>query len=177
MGFCLFNNVAIGATRARQTHALERIAIVDFDVHHGNGTQAAFAADGHFLYASTHQSPLYPGTGAAEETGVGNIFNVPLPSGSGSRAFRAAFERTILPALDTFRPQFLFFSAGFDAHRADLLAGLELEEADFAWVTHRLCECAARHAQGRVVSSLEGGYDLTALAASAAAHVTALLAA
>jgi acetoin utilization deacetylase AcuC-like enzyme len=177
MGFCLFNNIAIGAARARHTYNLERIGIVDFDVHHGNGTQAAFEADAHYLYASTHQSPLYPGTGAAEESGVGNIFNVALPPGSGSRALRAAFERTILPALDTFRPQFLFLSAGFDAHRADPLAGLELEDEDFAWVTHRLCECAARHAQGRVVSSLEGGYDLTALSASAAAHVTALLAA
>ncbi|HEY5209840.1 MAG TPA: histone deacetylase family protein [Stellaceae bacterium] len=175
MGFCLFNNVAIGAMRARRAHGRERVAIVDFDVHHGNGTQAAFAADPHFLYASTHQAPFYPCTGAASETGVGNIVNVPLPAGAGSAAFRAAFERTILPALDRFRPDFLVISAGFDAHRNDPLAQLMLEEADYVWVTDRLMGVAARHAEGRIVSSLEGGYDLAALAASSAAHVATLM--
>ncbi len=177
MGFCLFNNIAIGAARAHRVHRRERVAVVDFDVHHGNGTQAAFEADPHFLYASTHQSPLYPGTGAAEETGVGNIVNAPLPPGAGSRQFRAAFETAILPALEHFRPGFVLISAGFDAHRRDPLAGLNLDEADFAWATARLCAVAARHAEGRVVSSLEGGYDLPALGASAAAHVAALMAA
>jgi acetoin utilization deacetylase AcuC-like enzyme len=175
MGFCLFNNVAIGAARARHFHGCARIAVIDFDVHHGNGTQAAFAADSHFFYASTHQSPFYPGTGDADETGVGNIVNVPLPAGAGSAHFRAAFERNILPALGDFRPEFLLISAGFDAHRNDPLAQLMLEEADYIWVTERLLDIAARHAGGRVVSSLEGGYDLAALAASAAAHVTALM--
>jgi acetoin utilization deacetylase AcuC-like enzyme len=174
MGFCLFNSVAIGAARARQL-GCARVAVVDFDVHHGNGTQAAFAADGNYFYASTHQAPFYPGTGSAEEIGVGNIVNVPLPAGSGSIPFRAAYERAILPALATFRPEFVLISAGFDAHRRDPLAQLMLEEADFSWVTARLVDLAARHAGGRVVSTLEGGYDLSALAASAAAHVTALM--
>jgi acetoin utilization deacetylase AcuC-like enzyme len=177
MGFCLFNNVAIGAARAHRLHGCERVAVVDFDVHHGNGTQAAFATDPHFLYASTHQSPLYPGTGAADETGVGNIVNVPLSRGAGSREFRLAFEHAILPALERFAPEFLLISAGFDAHRRDPLAGLNLDEPDFAWATVKLCDIAARHAGGRVVSSLEGGYDLPALGASAAAHVAALMAA
>ena len=177
MGFCLFNNVAIGAAHARARHGLARIAVVDFDVHHGNGTQAAFEADGHFFYASTHQSPLYPGTGATEEIGVDNIINVPLRPNSGSEEFRLAFDEVILPALETFKPQFIFISAGFDAHRRDPLAQLQLTEADFAWVTEALCAVAARHAGGRVVSTLEGGYDLEALAASTTAHVRALMAA
>jgi acetoin utilization deacetylase AcuC-like enzyme len=177
MGFCLFNNVAVGAERARKQHKLERVAIVDFDVHHGNGTQAMFEDDANVFFASTHQSPLYPGTGAASERGVGNIVNVPLRPMAGSAEFRQAMSGTILPALEKFRPEFILISAGFDAHRADPLAQLNLEEADFAWVTERILEVAGRHAKGRVVSTLEGGYDLDALAASAEAHVAALMAA
>ena len=177
MGFCLFNNVAIAAAHARRTHKIERVAVIDFDVHHGNGTQAAFEQDGTMLYASTHQMPLYPGTGAASERGVGNIVNAPLRPMSGSEEFRKAFTNIILPALDAFRPEFVIISAGFDAHRDDPLAQLMLVEADYAWATERLVEVAKKYAQGRIVSSLEGGYDLDALAASAAAHVAALMAA
>jgi acetoin utilization deacetylase AcuC-like enzyme len=177
MGFCLFNNVAIGALRAREVHGLERVAVIDFDVHHGNGTQAAFADDDHLFYASTHQSPLYPGTGGAEETGVGNIVNVPLRPMSGSSQFRLGMTRHVLPALDAFAPEMILISAGFDAHRADPLAQMLLEEADYTWATEQLLACAYRHAGGRVVSTLEGGYDLAALAASAAAHVRVLMAA
>jgi len=176
MGFCLFNNVAVGALQARAVHGLRRVAVVDFDVHHGNGTQAMFEGDPEAFYASTHQMPLYPGTGAVSETGLGNICNAPLPPYAGSEEFRAAMESRILPALDRFRPDFLLISAGFDAHRADPLANLELEEEDFVWATDRLLAVADRHAGGRVVSTLEGGYDLDALAASAAAHVLALMA-
>ena len=177
MGFCLFNNAAIGALRARQTHGLERVAVVDFDVHHGNGTQAAFEADNSLFYASTHQYPLYPGTGAASETGVGNIVNVPLRPMAGSGPFRRAFEERVLPALDAFRPQLVIVSAGFDAHRSDPLAQLMLDEGDYAWVTEKLVGLARRHARGRLVSTLEGGYDLAALGASAAAHLRVLMAA
>jgi acetoin utilization deacetylase AcuC-like enzyme len=169
--------VAVGAERARKQHKLERVAIVDFDVHHGNGTQAMFEDDANVFFASTHQSPLYPGTGAASERGVGNIVNVPLRPMAGSAEFRQAMSGTILPALEKFKPEFILISAGFDAHRADPLAQLNLEEADFAWVTERILEVAGRHAKGRVVSTLEGGYDLDALAASAEAHVAALMAA
>jgi len=177
MGFCLFNNVAIAAMHARQVHKIDRVAVIDFDVHHGNGTQAAFEQDGTLLYASTHQMPLYPGTGAASDRGVGNIVNAPLRPMSGSEEFRKAFSTIILPALDAFRPEFVIISAGFDAHRDDPLAQLMLVEADYAWSTERLVEIAKKHAQGRIVSSLEGGYDLDALAESAAAHVAALMAA
>jgi acetoin utilization deacetylase AcuC-like enzyme len=176
MGFCLFNNAAIGALAAREVHGLERVAVVDFDVHHGNGTQARFAADPSLFYASTHQSPLYPGTGAASERGVGNIVNVPLRPMSGSSAFQSAFSQRIVPALDAFRPELVLISAGFDAHERDPLAQLLLDESDYAWVTERLVEIAARHAGGRIVSTLEGGYDLGALGRSAAAHVRALMA-
>ena len=175
MGFCLFNNIAVGALRARAAHNLDRIAGIDFDVHHGNGTQAAFEADGGLFYASTHQSPLYPGTGSASETGVGNIVNVPLRPMAGSREFRAAMSGHILPALDAFRPELVLISAGFDAHRSDPLAQLQLDEEDYAWVTERLIEIADRHAGGRLVSALEGGYDLPALGASVAAHVSVLM--
>jgi acetoin utilization deacetylase AcuC-like enzyme len=177
MGFCLFNNVAIGAARARAVHGLARVAVVDFDVHHGNGTQAAFERDPSLFYASTHQSPLYPGTGARSERGVGNIVNVPLPPMAGSAEFRRGVEASILPALDAFAPDLVMASAGFDAHRRDPLAQLMLVEDDYAWVTERLLECAGRHAGGRLVSTLEGGYDLAALGASAAAHVRCLMAA
>jgi acetoin utilization deacetylase AcuC-like enzyme len=176
MGFCLFNNVAVGAHHARAVHGLERIAVVDFDVHHGNGTQDVAFADSDFFYASTHQSPLYPGTGRAGERGAGgNVVNVPLPPGAGGEAFRAAWTGTVLPALDAFGPEFLFISAGFDAHRADPLAALCLHETDFAWATAEICALAARRCAGRVVSTLEGGYDLAALARSAAAHVRAMM--
>jgi acetoin utilization deacetylase AcuC-like enzyme len=175
MGFCLFNNIAIGALRAREAHRLARIAVIDFDVHHGNGTQARFAEDASLFYASTHQSPLYPGTGRASETGVGNIVNVPLPPLAGSQQFRLGVSREILPALDAFRPEMLLISAGFDAHRSDPLAQLLLDESDYAWVTKELMEIAGRHAAGRVVSTLEGGYDLAALGASAAAHIRVLM--
>ena len=177
MGFCLFNNVAIGALRAREVYGLTRVAVIDFDVHHGNGTQAAFETDSSLFYASTHQYPLYPGTGLASETGVGNIVNVPLRPMSGTAEFQRAFNEAILPALEEFRPDFLFISAGFDAHRRDPLAQLDLVEDDYAWVTERLAGVAARHCRGRLVSTLEGGYDLAALGASAAAHVRALMAA
>ena len=178
MGFCLFNNIAVGALRAREVHGLARVAVIDFDVHHGNGTQARFWDDPRLFYGSTHQSSLYPGTGAAGETGVGgNIVNVPLRPLSGGAQFRQGMERIMLPALDAFAPEMVLISAGFDAHRSDPLAQLMLEEADYTWATEQLCAIARRHAGGRVVSTLEGGYDLGALRASAAAHVRALMSA
>jgi acetoin utilization deacetylase AcuC-like enzyme len=176
MGFCLFNNAAIAALHARSAHGHRRVAVIDFDVHHGNGTQAAFERDPELFYASTHQSPLYPGTGRMSETGVGNIVNLPLRPGTDGAGFRAVVDRHLLPALDAFKPDFLIISAGFDAHRADPLAQLALEEVDYAWVTRELAALAGRHCRGRLVSTLEGGYDLAALAASAAAHVRELMA-
>ena len=175
MGFCLFNNAAIGALRAREVHGLARVAVVDFDVHHGNGTQAAFETDGSLFYASTHQYPLYPGTGAASETGVGNIVNVPLRPMSGSSQFRLGMTQRILPALDTFRPDLILVSAGFDAHKNDPLAQLLLDEDDYTWITEKLLEIAYRHANGRFIATLEGGYDLAALGASVAAHIRVLM--
>jgi len=177
MGFCLFNNVAIGALRAHEVHGLARVAVVDFDVHHGNGTQAAFETDGSLFYASTHQYPLYPGTGSASETGVGNVVNVPLRPMAGSSQFRFGLTQRILPALDAFRPELVLVSAGFDAQKSDPLAQLMLDEADYTWVTEKLLEIAYRHAKGRLVATLEGGYDLPALAASAATHVRVLMSA
>jgi acetoin utilization deacetylase AcuC-like enzyme len=178
MGFCLFNNVAIGALHARVAHGLRRIAVVDFDVHHGNGTQAMFAADPELFFASTHQMPLYPGTGDPSERGVaGNIVNVGLRPHDDGAAFRDAMEQIVLPALDRFAPELLMISAGFDGHRRDPLAALDLEDADYAWITAELAKLAARHCQGRLVSVLEGGYDLAALASACAAHVAALMAA
>lgn len=176
MGFCFFNHAAIAARHAQKAHGAARVAIVDWDVHHGNGTQDIFWQDASVLYASTHEMPLYPGTGAASERGAhGTIVNVPLHPGEGSDEFREAFEIAILPRLDAFRPDLVVISAGFDAHWRDPLAGLNLREADFAWATQKLMELADRHAGGRIVSVLEGGYDLDALARSAAAHVGALM--
>jgi len=176
MGFCLFNNAAIGAAHARAVHGLKRAAVVDFDVHHGNGTQAMFWNDADLFYASTHQSPLYPGTGGLSEHGAHhNIVNAPLAPRSGSSEFRAAMTETILPALRAFEPDILFISAGFDAHRADPLAMLNFETADYGWATTELMAVADDCCGGRLVSTLEGGYDLNALAASAAAHVRALM--
>jgi acetoin utilization deacetylase AcuC-like enzyme len=175
MGFCLFNNVAVGAMQARHAHKVGRIAIVDFDVHHGNGTQASFWNDRETLFVSTHQWPLFPGTGAAQERGIGgNIVNCPLSPGAGSAEFRAVVESDVLPAVDKFAPELLFISAGFDAHRADPLANLQLVEDDFAWITEELVQLARAHCRGRIVSTLEGGYDLGALARSAVAHLRAL---
>jgi len=175
MGFCLFNNVAIGAAHALAAHGLDRVAIVDFDVHHGNGTQDIFWSEPRVLYASSHQWPLYPGTGASRERGAGNIVNAPLDAGAGSAEFRTAYRDIVIPALDAFAPELVLISAGFDAHRLDPLANLDLVTGDFAWVTAELVDLAHRHANGRVVSSLEGGYSLTALRESTAAHVAALL--
>jgi acetoin utilization deacetylase AcuC-like enzyme len=177
MGFCLFNSIAIAALHVRAAHGAKRVAVVDFDVHHGNGTQAAFWSDRDLFYGSTHQMPLFPGTGAADETGVGNIFNAPLKPGDDGDDFRAACEARILPALDAFAPDFLLVSAGFDAHLKDPLANLRLVEADFAWITGKLLEAAAKHCGGKLVSTLEGGYDLDALASSTAIHVETLMSA
>ena len=175
MGFCFFGNVAIAAKHALDHHGLRRVAIVDFDVHHGNGTQDLVEDDPRVLFCSTHQSPLYPGTGGADETGVAdNVINVPLDEGTNGRGFRVAMEGRVLPRIDAFRPELILISAGFDAHRDDPLAGLALVEEDFAWITGALCDVADKHCAGRVVSCLEGGYDLPALGASAAAHVNVL---
>lgn len=174
MGFCLFNSIAVAARHALDKHGLARVAIVDFDVHHGNGTQAIFETDPRVLYLSSHQMPLYPDTGHANERGVGNIVNVPLPPGADGVAFRTAWRETLLPALDAFRPQLVLISAGFDAHWRDPLAQLRLDSDDYAWITAELVALAGRHAQGRIVSMLEGGYDLIALRESSIAHVQAL---
>jgi acetoin utilization deacetylase AcuC-like enzyme len=175
MGFCLFANAAVAARHAQAVHGAARVAVVDFDVHHGNGTQACFETEPSLFYASSHQWPLYPGTGDVNETGVGNILNVTLPPGADGAAFRAAWGEQIIPALDEFDPDLLVISAGFDAHAADPLAQLRVREADFAWVTEALCAMADRRCGGKVVSLLEGGYDLEALGRSAAAHVRALM--
>jgi acetoin utilization deacetylase AcuC-like enzyme len=176
MGFCLFNNAAIAARHAQKKHGIERAAVVDFDVHHGNGSQDIFWSDKTVMYGSTHQMPLYPGTGDKSERGEHNtVVNAPLRPGDGGEQFRAAFENVILPRLRDFRPDLIVISAGFDAHMRDPLANLNLLEADFDWATRKLMEVADVHAGGRVVSVLEGGYDLQGLANSAAAHVAALL--
>jgi acetoin utilization deacetylase AcuC-like enzyme len=176
MGFCLFNNAAIAARHAQARHGAERVAVMDFDVHHGNGTQDIFWSDASVMYGSTHQMPLYPGTGAVSERGDHDtIVNAPLPPGAGGADFREAMETVILPRLDAFHPDLVVVSAGFDAHRRDPLASLNFVESDFAWATQKLMELADRRAGGRLVSVLEGGYDLEALAASAAAHVLALM--
>jgi acetoin utilization deacetylase AcuC-like enzyme len=173
MGFCLFSNIAVAA-RAAQAKGLARIAVVDFDVHHGNGTQAVFEHDPTLFLASIHQSPLYPGTGAESETGVGNVFNAPVPPHAPRELWRQRFEQRLMPALDAFAPDLILISAGFDAHRRDPLAHQSLEEADYAWATRAIVEVARKTCGGRVVSTLEGGYDLEALGRSAAAHAGAL---
>jgi len=176
IGFCLFNNVAVGAFHALKIRVSERIAVVDFDVHHGNGTEEIFWNDANLFYASTHQMPLYPGTGYARERGVANnILNVPLLPMSGGKEFRAAMSEKIFPTVESFAPDFIFISAGFDAHEADPLAELCLHEDDFGWATSEICKLAKKLCGGRVVSTLEGGYDLEALGRSAAAHVRALM--
>lgn len=173
MGFCLFSNVAVAA-RVAQAEGMARVAVIDFDVHHGNGTQAAFETDDSLFLGSIHQMPLYPGTGAASETGVGNIVNVPVEPHAAREAWRATFAGGLMPALQSFRPDLILISAGFDAHRRDPLAHQSLEAEDFAWATRAVVEVARTCCSGKVVSSLEGGYDLEGLGRSAAAHVQAL---
>lgn len=179
MGFCFINHVMIAARYIQQQHGLKRILIVDWDVHHGNGTQAMAERDPDVFYFSTHQYPYYPGTGLPEETGIGpgagTVLNVPLAAGAGDREIIAAFEQSLVPAADRFAPEFVLISAGFDAHRADPLAGLQVTEAGYRRLTEIVRGIAERHAEGRVVSLLEGGYQLDALAKSVAAHLEALL--
>lgn len=176
MGFCLFGTAAIAAKRALDHHGLQRVAVVDFDVHHGNGTQDLLWNEARTLFVGSHQMPLWPGTGDSAETGAtGNVMNLPLQPGTGSTGFRSIWKNHGLPALDAFAPELIVISAGFDAHEDDPLAQLNLREADFVWITEALCDLADIHARGRVVSTLEGGYDLSALAASTAAHVEVLM--
>ena len=175
MGFCIFNNVAIGAAHAMAAHGLERVAILDFDVHHGNGTEDAFHEDGRVLFCSTFQHPYYPYSGA--DSGNAHIINTPLPAMTDGEGFRAAVERFWLPALESFKPQMLFVSAGFDAHREDPLAYLELDDDDYRWVTQKIVDVARRHAKGRVVSTLEGGYNVQALARCVVEHVGVMVSA
>jgi len=175
MGFCMFANAAIAASYARAKHGAERVAVVDFDVHHGNGTQDIFWSDRDMFYGSTHQMPLFPDTGALSETGVGNIFNAPLREGDGREKFEMAFRERILEPLRNFSPDFIIVSAGFDAHKDDPLGGLQLVEADFMWATEQLTDIASKKAGGRLISMLEGGYDLAGLARSVAVHVKTLM--
>ncbi|HLY59118.1 MAG TPA: histone deacetylase family protein [Stellaceae bacterium] len=177
MGFCMFNGVVVGAMHARAQYGAQRVAVVDFDVHHGNGTQRVAERDADLFYGSTHQYPFYPGTGAASETGLGNVANAPLPAGTDGRLLRRAFAERIMTELEEFAPDFLFVSAGFDSHIDDPLGGMRLDESDFTALTETLVEFAERRCGGRLVSILEGGYDLAALGRSAAAHVAVLMAA
>ena len=175
MGFCLFNNIAIGALHALDHHGLTRVAVIDFDVHHGNGTQDVAEHEPRLIFASIHESPLYPGTGMESETGLnGNVVNVTVPGGTGSKVWRARFAEDLLPRVEAFRPEFILVSAGFDGHRADPLAGLALDEGDFIWMAGQLCDLARKTASSRLVCSLEGGYDLGALGRSAAAFTEML---
>lgn len=176
MGFCLFGSVVIGAKHALDHHGLKRVAIIDFDVHHGNGTQDLVWDDERIFFASSHQSPLYPGTGHPHEVGAhGQIVNVPLDAMTGGKIMRQKYENLVFPAVADFKPEMIFVSAGFDAHQADPLANLNWTTEDFVWLTQEICKLADTHAQGRVVSTLEGGYDLDALAASVAAHLKILM--
>ncbi len=175
MGFCLFNNISVGAAHAAAMHGLERIVIVDFDVHHGNGTESFVSGRPGFFYLSTHQHPLFPGTGIPREPGPANIVNATLSDGDGSERFREVFSEKIVSKVNLFRPQILMISAGFDAHRSDPLATLQLEEDDFVWATEQLMEAARKHCEGRIVSVLEGGYHHGALGRSTAAHIQALM--
>lgn len=175
MGFCFFNNIAVAGLHAQAAPGLERIAVLDFDVHHGNGTQAIFWESPSVLFASSHQMPLFPGTGAASERGAGNIWNAPLAPGDDGPALQAAWEDKLLPAVDAFKPEMIFISAGFDAHRRDPLAQIEADAADFGQVTDRIVEIANAHADGRIVSMLEGGYDLRGLTESLGAHLASLM--
>lgn len=176
MGFCIFGNVAIAAKYAIENHKLKRVAVVDFDVHHGNGTQEILWDDPNVLFVSTHQMPLWPGSGTHEEHGKHqNILNIPMQANTDGPAFRQKFDEIILPRLDSYKPEILIISAGFDAHYKDPLANIELMTEDYEWITHRLCDIADEHADGRLISSLEGGYNLAALAESVAVHVKVLM--
>jgi acetoin utilization deacetylase AcuC-like enzyme len=174
MGFCLLNHVAIGALHALENPAIKRVAIIDFDVHHGNGTQAIFEQNPDVMFVSSHQMPLYPGTGQIEETGCGNILNLPLAAGDGSEAFRKSWSRLGLPAIHSFEPDLILISAGFDAHERDPLAQIELQDADYRWITEEICDLSNDSCNGRVASILEGGYDLQALASAGRAHAEGL---
>ena len=174
MGFCLLNHIAIGALNALENPAIKRVAIIDFDVHHGNGTQAVFEQNPDVMFVSSHQMPLYPGTGQIEETGCGNILNLPLAAGDSSEAFRHLWSKLGLPAVHSFNPDLILVSAGFDAHQRDPLAQIELQDADYRWITEEICDLATDCCQGRVASILEGGYDLQALASASRAHVEGL---
>jgi acetoin utilization deacetylase AcuC-like enzyme len=174
MGFCLINHVAVGALQALQNKQVNRVAIIDFDVHHGNGTQALFEQNPDVMYVSSHQVPLYPGTGHIEETGVGNILNLPLAAGEGSAEFRKSWSRLGLPAIHSFEPDLILISAGFDAHERDPLAQLEVQDSDYHWITREICDLSNDSSKGRVASILEGGYDLQALATASQAHVKGL---
>jgi len=175
MGFCFINTAAVMARHAQQAHGVDRVAIIDWDVHHGNGTQDIFYDDARVLYASTHQMPLFPGSGTKHETGVGNIHNAPLSPGADGETFKTAFNERVLPALENFQPDFVMISAGFDAHHRDPLANINLEENDFDWATGKLLDVASRHCDNRLVSLLEGGYDLKGLADSCSTHVLRLM--
>ena len=174
MGFCFFNSIAIAAQHARKTHNLKRVAILDFDVHHGNGTQSIFWNEPDVIFASTHQMPLFPGTGAVSERGVGNIWNRPLAPGDTGNDLRIAWEKHLFPAIDEFEPELILVSAGFDAHIRDPLGNIEAEASDFGWITDRIVELANAHASGRIIGFLEGGYDLQGLSESLTAHLTGL---
>ncbi len=176
MGFCLFNNVAIAAAYARHEYGIDNVAVIDFDIHHGNGTAAMFDNNPNLFYTSIHQMPLYPGTGHMSETGTyNNIVNIPLKPNAGSAEFRHAVNSILLPRLEEFNPDLILISAGFDAHKDDPLGQMKLDEGDYIWITERIIDVAAKYCNGKIISSLEGGYNLEALAKSTAAHVKALL--
>ena len=175
MGFCFFGNVFIGARHAQEKYGIKRIAIIDFDVHHGNGTDAMTRGAEGIFFISSHQSPFYPGTGDPRDDQTGKILNIPLGAGAGSKEFRSVYEAQVFPALEEFRPELMMISAGFDAHHDDPLASLNLDEHDYLWVTEKLAALAEKYCGGRIISTLEGGYDLKALQASVAAHLQGLM--